>query len=311
MTCAQITCSLFHHPELAMNYSTHSLPVELVLLQSTGCQTLHVDNPHYLSSQASVHKYSYILSVRPELATCQVAHSCAHCIDRNHSLSTANWPHCMFFTVSSQEVCLRELNMTASSKQHGSCISCMGNLFQTCTHITDSTARAAAHEIDLEMFREHILPSVHAQALQIVNSAIYELAMNKCESFHNSEYHCHWIPNSKITNSHCDDCQPICRSEYQTLNFVQFCIGVFEFILTSPMSRIVSMIIISDIVVQDFQVGLHLCRLVNVVQLLAIFLSISQGIAIGLAYASTGVFRSFTPIFREFWFGVDNQACAC
>ena len=164
--------SLFHHPELAMNYSTHSLPVELVLLQSTGCQTLHVDNPHYLSSQASVRKYSYILSVRPELATCQVAHSCAHRTDRNHSLSTANWPHCMFFTVSSQEVCLRELNMTASSKQHGSCISCMGNRFQTCTHITDSTARAAAHEIDLEMFREHILPSVHAQALQIVNSAI-------------------------------------------------------------------------------------------------------------------------------------------
>ena len=59
-----------------------------------------------------------------------------------------------------------------------------------------------------------------ALSVQIVDNAVYKAAMNKCESFHNSEYDCHWIPNSEITKSFCDECQPICRSEHQTLNFV-------------------------------------------------------------------------------------------
>jgi len=37
----------------------------------------------------------------------------------------------------------------------------------------------------------------------------------------------------------------------------------------------------------------------NPAQLIMYNLSISQGIVMGLAYASTGVFRSFTPIYRE------------
>lgn len=245
--------SLYHHPELATNYSTQSLPVGLVNQQSIGCQILNVDS--CASGRASLQKHSCIPNFHPELITCQVAHSCAQCTD---SLSVKNSPLCMFFTVSSQEVCFRELNTTMSSEQTGLSILCIGDQFQTCTRITDSTTRATENEIEMEMFRKHILPLVHTQALQIVDSAVYEVAMNRCESFHNSEYHCHWIPNSEITRSHCDDCQPICRSEYGTLNFVQFCIGVFEFLLTISLSRIAVVMIISDIVVQDFQVkNLH------------------------------------------------------
>jgi len=89
-----------------------------------------------------------------------------------------------------------------------------------------------------------------------ITDSVYGMAMNKCESFLNSaKYHCHWIPNSEITNSHCGACPPICRNEKQTLNFVQFCIGAFEFILTIHISRLGSMIVMSDIMAKEYQVG--------------------------------------------------------
>ena len=97
-----------------------------------------------------------------------------------------------------------------------------------------------------------------ALSVQIVDNAVYKAAMNKCESFHNSEYDCHWIPNSEITKSFCDECQPICRSEHQTLNFVQFCVGAFEYILTIHISRVAAMIVISDVLAKQYQVGQNL-----------------------------------------------------
>ena len=114
-----------------------------------------------------------------------------------------------------------------------------------------------------ELARNHSIrpPSVVATKLQDVqelhahDSTVYEMAMNKCESLHNSaEYHCHWIPNSEVTNLHCGACPPICRSKKQTLNFIQFCIGAFEFILTIHIARLGVMIAISDIVAKEYQV---------------------------------------------------------
>ena len=116
-----------------------------------------------------------------------------------------------------------------------------------------------------ELARNHSIrsPSVVATKLQdvqelhaqVTDNTVYEMAMNKCESLHNNaEYRCHWIPNSEVTNSNCGACPPICRSKKQTLNFIQFCIGAFEFILTIHISRLGAMLATSDIVAKEYQV---------------------------------------------------------
>ena len=75
--------------------------------------------------------------------------------------------------------------------------------------------------------------SVQVQVLQVVTSSVYHIAANNCESVNNSKYGCHWIPYSLITKKHCNDCQPICRSIYRTLNFIQFCIGAALLVIST------------------------------------------------------------------------------
>ena len=89
----------------------------------------------------------------------------------------------------------------------------------------------------------------------VVNEIAYELAMNVCESLSSSQYHCHWIPNSVITHRHCNACPAICRSVDRTLNFVQFLIGAVIFRLSIVVPTIGIMMVISDAVSRQYQVG--------------------------------------------------------
>ena len=83
-----------------------------------------------------------------------------------------------------------------------------------------------------------------AQELQIFSdTAPYTIARNSCM---NAGRHCHWVPISTITNSLCNDCPPICRAEEQTLNFVQFVIGIALLFLVFPAIDIPLMSVLSN-----------------------------------------------------------------
>lgn len=96
------------------------------------------------------------------------------------------------------------------------------------------------------------LETAQVQVLQVVDNSVYYVAVNACESA--NKYDCHWIPNSLITKKHCDDCQPICRSVYRTLNFVQFTIGAVLFIISMPIARVSVTAVISASVSKSSQV---------------------------------------------------------
>jgi len=89
----------------------------------------------------------------------------------------------------------------------------------------------------------------------VVNELAYKFAMNVCESLSSSQYHCHWIPNSVITHRLCHACPPICRSVDRTLNFVQYMIGAVIFRLAFIIPNIGIMMVISDTVSRQYQVG--------------------------------------------------------
>ena len=89
----------------------------------------------------------------------------------------------------------------------------------------------------------------------VVNQNALNITMNICESLSSSQYHCHWIPDSVITHRLCHACPPICRSVDRTLNFVQYMIGAVIFRISIPIPRIGIMMVISDVVSRQYQVG--------------------------------------------------------
>ena len=89
----------------------------------------------------------------------------------------------------------------------------------------------------------------------VVNKIAYKFAMNVCESLGSSQYHCHWVPHSAISQRLCHACPPICRSVDHTLNFAQYMIGAVIFRITISIPSIGIMMIISDIVSRQYQVG--------------------------------------------------------
>jgi len=67
-----------------------------------------------------------------------------------------------------------------------------------------------------------------------------------CRMHSGDPYHCFWNPDARISHEFCSDCEPFCRSELHTLNFVQFLIGVCLFSFSFPLMRITSTVIVSD-----------------------------------------------------------------
>ena len=89
----------------------------------------------------------------------------------------------------------------------------------------------------------------------VLNVSVYNVAMNICESLRESQYHCHWIPKSIVTGKLCAACPAICRGVGHTLNFIQFTIGAVIFQISYPVSRVAMMVVLSDVVSKDYQVG--------------------------------------------------------
>ena len=89
----------------------------------------------------------------------------------------------------------------------------------------------------------------------LLNVTAYNVAMNICESLRESQYHCHWIPQSIVTGELCVACPAICRGVGHTLNFIQFSIGAIIFQISYPISRVAIVMVISDVVSKDYQVG--------------------------------------------------------
>ena len=92
---------------------------------------------------------------------------------------------------------------------------------------------------------------VSVQALLVVDNAVYQLAVQRCE-FAGPD--CHWIPNSLVTHDHCSDCQPICRSTEHTLGFPQFTIGISLLAATTSLLYIGAFLLLSETVNKRYQV---------------------------------------------------------
>ena len=116
-------------------------------------------------------------------------------------------------------------------------------------------ASGSLHEIDLmpgNRSTESLI--IHWQLIEIVGTKVYHLAAGKCESLHASTG-CHWIPTSSVTKKNCTDCQPICRSEYGTLNFIQFCIGAMLLLIAHPTISVSMTNLITDVTHKQLHVS--------------------------------------------------------
>ena len=84
------------------------------------------------------------------------------------------------------------------------------------------------------------------QEVLVLSNETYNRVSNSCMSADVPGRQCHWIPFSTITHTKCDDCPPICRARSQTLNFVQFMIGMALIVLVFPVISVPLMSIVTD-----------------------------------------------------------------
>ena len=85
---------------------------------------------------------------------------------------------------------------------------------------------------------------------------ITHLYQETCESQSNSTHQCFWNPQSRITGECCNTCHQVCLSKQTSLNFVQFCAGIFLISTTTPLFYVVISAITSDITPVESQVCL-------------------------------------------------------
>ena len=102
------------------------------------------------------------------------------------------------------------------------------------------------HLHDQRLLNHNTSIGVLLQELPVVENNVIDLAAGKCESLHTSTG-CHWIPTSSVTRQNCTDCQPICRSEYRSLNFIQFCFGAMLLLIAHPTTSVSMTNLITDV----------------------------------------------------------------
>ena len=82
------------------------------------------------------------------------------------------------------------------------------------------------------------------------------LLQESCEALSSSGHQCFWNPQSRITGDFCNTCHSACLSRQTSLNFYQFCIGVFLISLGTPLIYVIVSAVTSDITPVASQVGL-------------------------------------------------------
>ena len=83
------------------------------------------------------------------------------------------------------------------------------------------------------------------------NQSLLEI---NCVEASNAHHECYWNKRSIVTGKFCSECLPICRSVTNSLNFVQFCIGISILALLAPLTITVLVIVASDITTAKSQV---------------------------------------------------------
>ena len=101
---------------------------------------------------------------------------------------------------------------------------------------------------------EDVLKTVHIQTLMKLPKTVYDTAKMNCIHANVTNRHCHWMPSSNISNKECQDCQPICRSKEQSLNFVQFLIGTIVLMIAFPILWVPVAAMASNQVPLEYQV---------------------------------------------------------
>ena len=197
--------------------------------------------------------------------TCDIYHSSVSCdacktnrtFKANLLVDDERSEYCLKASLATEKDTMKELSIKCHGAANESCD-------VVCLHLYDTdpqTARFQNYNSPMtKQSYKSLVEDVYTQSLKVVNNGIYTAAMQQCES-HTKE-HCHWIPNSLITKEHCGDCQPICRSEHRTLNFVQFSIGAFWFMFSMPVAEVSLPLVISDSVSEEFQVCTHIFELI-------------------------------------------------
>ena len=259
--CTQF--SIFHHPELMYNYSDVSQSMDH-LPEDDHCWSLGQEyqtfNLSGLPISFGVLQVVVDIDVKQlprELIECQhylTKESCRDCNIASESLIT------LVFTMDSEKACYEPSWQPSNPLYGDSVISvvCQVQNSSSCISLYLQFESETVDEVetfDPSLIRQtssSIVEVAYAQTLQILDNSQYNVARNVCES--HKENNCHWIPDSLLVNEHCIDCQPICRSVYRTLNFIQFVIGGLWFMFTVPIAEVSLPIVISDSVSQEFQV---------------------------------------------------------
>ena len=247
--------SPFHHPEL-LNVDTHVTNTTASNQSSEGeyCQNLSENEMNLVRMMGnlniSIHHKPDVRHNNSSVGLkCLRIKSCEVC---------DNEYHCIHYNLNSTDICLQHyesMHAHGTRLQHQktamneyACGSTDTFPFLTCVS-TEGGSEVSDPETKVEAV---LLERVYPQSLLLVEYDMYEQVSETCES--DTENACHWIPDSHITGKHCDDCQPICRSEYQILNFYQFWIGVLLFMGSIPIAKESSTTVLSDKVDKENQV---------------------------------------------------------
>lgn len=242
--------SPFHHPEVNFTAKRHN---------STNLQKRADVNCHSINTTLDLENVYIQVQVNHfdgGIKHCHKIQSCPECYeDEDHA-------PCLDYTIGSGLACLVPTTRFSEHRQNVSHL-----VAYSC-----STARSTVSVCILwdklnlthgnnNSFGKHltgnVLNAVHTQTLSLMTNGAYNAAVNQCEAMSTSSYQCHWLPFSLITKHHCYDCQPICRSTHQTLNFVQFTIGAALLMASLPLAWVPMAAILSYRVHKEAQVILH------------------------------------------------------
>ena len=242
--------SPFHHPGIISKYKETKLSQTNNIKRDANC--FELDQPKFDSViYVSAKLDTYRIPRNTDEVKCTEVDTCSrHCND--------DLDDCLWYILD-KNLCIQQstiyitaehflLDKTAS---HYLCTLAFNksSFYSVCVTVSQKT-----HKLVNE-FVNKSLNTVHLQALLVLEVDLYTKAVNACESANFQGHQCYWIPNSIITNKHCSDCQPICRSLQNSLTFSQFCIGAALLMVSIPVAWVPVASLISDRVHREAQVS--------------------------------------------------------
>ena len=211
--------SPFHHPEIVKNHSRNSTPVFVANSKSPTLLKLNLHSEVEVKFEDHVTLLYSGMEVTPRLnVTCKLSSFCPFC-KNSVPFHQKNHP-CLIFEASrhGKHIKSSEKSNNVSTYLRLSCSS-------------NETQRFCIN-INIQGFH-HSEDNRHYQVQngEALSSLQYSTISNSCINANVSGRHCQWIPFSIITNTVCNDCPPICRVKEQTLNIVQFSVGLFALVV--------------------------------------------------------------------------------